>query len=135
MYKEMVYVKFGNGLTITNKEIVLSTYQAGEDDLDLDPERMTNGYLWRNRVIISPSVEFELVYMSESKMKKIMDYCRNETFTATFWYPARGGYYKAEFYCPSNYRKPKLFRQYPTPLYDKHTIKLIGTKGMTKGAI
>ena len=135
MTQRKVFVKFGNGLEISNEEIVLGTYMAGEDDLDLDPERRTNGYLWRNRVLISPAVQFDLIYLPEAKMKAIMDYCRNETFTMTFWYPARGGYYKGEFYCPSNYRQPKLFRQFPTAVYDIHTLKFIGTKGMSKGAI
>ena len=132
MIQNGVYIKFGNGVTITNKEIVLSSYQVGDDDLDLDPKRMTNGYLWRNRVLISPSIEFDLTYMKESKMKSIMDYCRNESFTMTFYYPARNSYYKAEVYCPSNYRKPKMLRELPTIIYDIHKLKFIGMKGMTK---
>lgn len=126
------FVDFHNGVTISSEDVILSSLKVGDDDLDLDPKRTTSGKLFRNRVAIPPYIEFELKPLPQAKMVEIMNSCRRESFNITFWYPAAGGYYNADVYCPPNYRKPSLLMELPVVMFDKHTLKFTGMHKMSR---
>ena len=130
----MIFIKFDNGTVIEDSNIVFKSYKAGDEDLDLDPKRFTTGELWRNRVVIVPSVELTLTSLEPAKMREIMIACRRESFEVTFWYPGLSAYYKARFYCPSEYRKPTLKATKPKVRFEEHSLKLIGMFNMTEVA-
>lgn len=122
------YITFSNGTIIYDDEIVIKTYEAGEEDLDFDPKRTTRGRLWRKRVMITPIVTLTLKPVPASKMQSIQNAMRAQEFGVTFYYPARGGYAKATMYNAK--RRAKLqSNQFRGDIFDEYNIELIGVEG------
>lgn len=122
----MELIRFDNGLKLYDTDIIFGELQIGEDDLDLDPHRSTKGRLYRNRVNIVPSIEFTLKPMNQSKMGDIMDAIRPQDFWVEYYDLEKDSWYRAEFYVPSDYRKPRPLRLNPSIIFDNHELKFIG---------
>lgn len=121
----MDLIRFNNGLTLTTEDIVFMEWSAGEDDLDLNPERTTRGRLIRGRVVILPSFEFTVKPFNQKKMMKLMDAVRPESFFVDYYHDSYDAWFRGEFYVPSNDRKPKPLRFHPNIIYQPHKIQMI----------
>lgn len=118
----------GENFVITDK--MVSAYEAGDQDQDLDPRRTTRGELYRNRVVITPEVTFTLKPTEKATMNRLMIIARKEKFVAQYVHSATGETLKSEFYIGPSSRKPKTLRIHPTWIFDEHTVTMTGYWGL-----
>lgn len=96
---------------------------------DLDSEKTRRnllGKLFRDRVAIIPEYEVEVSMLTESEMAALLAHLSPVKFQASYWDAETATYKTGYFYCPSSGRKPKVYRQLPTLMYQPMTFRLVG---------
>ena len=118
----------GEDFAIT--DTMVSQYNVGDQDQDLDPRRTTRGELFRNRVVTTPEVKFTLKPLPKDDMNKLMKIARKESFTAKYLHSATGEWFTTKFYIGSSSRNPQTLRMYPTWIFDEHSVTMTGYWGL-----
>ena len=122
----MEIIRLPGNVVIHNHEIIQGELSIGIDDLDLDPHRSTRGRLYRRRVNKIPSIEFTLKPLKRDKMDEIMRAVDPQDIWVEYFDVTKNEWWRAEFYVPSDYRKPKVLRMLPSLVFDNHDMKFIG---------